>query len=276
MSATNNSISSVDDRCPLTTFSTLDNLFEKLETTTSQGLIVDQVSRQTYESICAERAERRRRYRFFLYLGEIQDLIITMPNPCHDAASRHLDLVIARKIKAMGLSGEWLHEDSITYLERFNGDLLSSGEANLAGRPRLLRPSILHDWPTIVVDFGPSNSMPLLRKKAGWWLRASGHEVRLVLLFEVNTSTGGITIEQWRAGPSRVQKVTIRRVVDASGTIPVASYEVFRGPLWLNFRSLFLRPPRRGSGEMDVVIGNNELQRLAKATWRAERLIGEA
>ncbi|KAM6486740.1 hypothetical protein HDV62DRAFT_402027 [Trichoderma sp. SZMC 28011] len=270
MSATNNSISCVDDRCPLTTFSTLDNLFEKLEATTSQCLIVDNVSRHTYESICAERAERRRRYRFFLYLGQIQDLIITMPNPCHDAASRHLELAIARKINAMGLGGEWLHGGSITYLERFNGELLSSGEANYAGRPSFLRPSI-HDWPTIVVDFGPSNSMPLLREKASWWFRASKYDVRVVLLFEVNTDTGDITIEQWRAGPRRVQKVLIRRIIDASGTIPVASYEVVRGPLWLNFRSLFLRVPRRDSGEMDVVIGNNELERLAKATWRAER-----
>ncbi|PKK41601.1 hypothetical protein CI102_13963, partial [Trichoderma harzianum] len=179
-------------------FSTLDNLFDELETTTSQCLVVDHVSRQTYENICAERAERRRRYRFFLYLGEIQNLIITMPNPCHGAASRHLECVLARKINAMGLSGEWLHEGSITYLERFDGDLLSSGEANLAGRPSFLRPSILHDWPTIVVDFGPSNSMPLLRKKASWWFRASRHDVKVVLLFEVNTSTGDITIEQWR------------------------------------------------------------------------------
>ncbi|KAL6700912.1 hypothetical protein J3F84DRAFT_402829 [Trichoderma pleuroticola] len=282
-----NSVSSVAAGYALTTFSTLDNLFQELETTRVQCLVVGYVNRQTYQSICAERAKRGIRYRFTLYLPEIQALFIAMPNPRHDAASQHLECAIARRVNAMGLGQDWLYEGSITYFHRLNGDLLSSREGTSAGRPRSLRPSILH-WPTMTVECGPSHSMPQLRETALWWFRASRHDVKVALLFEVDTYAECITIENWRLDQCRgrdgsfvldprcVQRVIIERVTNASGTIPITSYVVFYGPLRLDFEALFLRPPRRVTAERDVIISNQELRRLAEAIWNAEGGIGEA
>ncbi|KAL7915088.1 hypothetical protein GGI35DRAFT_474783 [Trichoderma velutinum] len=277
MSATDNS-----SRYPVTIFSTLNNLFEELETETRQGLVVEYVDRRAYANICAERAERCRRYRFTLYLARREILIITMPNPHHDALSQHLESVIARQVNAMGLGEDWRYEGSTTYLDRSNGNLHSAGEGNLVGRPRLVRFSI-HDWPTIAVECGPPNSMPLLQEKAVWWFRSSRGDVNVVLLFEVDTFARVITIEKWevvprregrsfRASPGCVQTVVIRQLFDVSGTFPI----VFNGPLWLDFATLFLRLPRENSDEGPVFIDDNELANLAQATWSAEDGVGEA
>lgn len=287
MSTMDNFISAVDTGYTLTTFFTLDILFQELETITRQGLVVDHVNRQTYQDICAERAKRGRRYRFTQYLPRFQVLIIAMPNPRHDAASRHLECVIAQRVDAMGLGGDWRYEGSITYFERLNGELLCSREGTSAGRPRSLRSSIL-DWPTMAVECGPSDSMLQLREKALWWFTASGDDVKVVLLFEVNTFTECITIEKWGVAQCRGrdqsliytphcdQRVIITRVTNTSDTIPITSYVVFFGPLRLDFETLFLRQPRKDSSERDIIISNYDLRRLAAAILDAEGGRGEA
>ncbi len=144
-----------------------------------------------------------------------------------------------------------------------------AGEGDSAGGPRT---EGAHDWPTLIVEGGDSESFPQLHNDLQWWFAASDYAIKIALFVRFDPDRDRILIEKWeeehvpnlpgpQSGtlqPVRRQEVTISR--NQGGAYDVAE------ELVLEFWLLFLREPDMQKGETDVVIDVPGLQ------WHAERV----
>jgi hypothetical protein len=116
-----------------------------------------------------------------------------------------------------------------------------------------------------------------------WWLAASEHQVKIVLLAKFNheTQPQSIILEKWMetfpprravtrsSSPQPIlsQTITIERVPESAATQTPARYVVTSGALRLEFRLLFLRDPREGEG--DIIVNVQDLEDYAATVWGA-------
>lgn len=160
-------------------------------------------------------------------------------------------------------------------------DNRSSKEGDVTGGPTAQRGDG-NSWPTLVIESGYSQSFNQLRQSMHWWFSASNHQVKIVVLAKLNPETQQIILEKWqevsqqqirvtratssinRLRPSLQQEITI----DKAGQNPLdhLSYNATGGALQLSFELLFLRLP--GPREYDIVVGIQDLQRIACNVWR--------
>lgn len=116
------------------------------------------------------------------YAAEEEALIVTlMPGLTHEVASTFFQEDLASKRSAMGISKMALTQCGMT---TFHGPI-SSKEADLCYIPEPPRTPKNGDWPTLVIEFGVSESLPRLRADASWWLTQSGGKVNIALLISV-------------------------------------------------------------------------------------------
>lgn len=176
----------------------------------------------------------------------------------------------------MGLKLAWVQTGTATFRTHGHpgGD---GGEGDSSGGPIPQRAST-GAWPTLVIEAAVSETLSELRGDMRWWFRASGHQVKIVLLARLAQPERTITLEKWvevhepRPGvttraaaqvqPRLQQTITITR---ATASTNPASYTVHRGALRLEFNLLFLRQPR--AGEADVVLDTRSLQEYAAKVW---------
>lgn len=137
-------------------------------------------------------------------------------------------------------------------------------------------------WPTLVVETGLSQSLESLRAKMRWWFSASDLAVNIVVLVKLQRASRTICVEKYvkdipqtRQGATFTRRMPalapqIRQTITVAlhpGSQPVV-FDVFDGPLVLEFALLFLRPADPARGERDVVLDANMLTNLAKLVWR--------
>jgi hypothetical protein len=169
----------------------------------------------------------------------------------------------------------------------------SSGEGDSSFLPRSQRSAARSDWPSVVIEAGHSQSEESLRVKAGWWLRESNFDVKVVLLIKMHVAQRRIVIEKWQGvppigyqgpvtrsrsyapplpplEPRSVQRIDITRAANITDVHPQrfnpASYNVAGGNLQIEFDHLFLRPAQPPR-EADIVLDVACLQRFAVACW---------
>ncbi|KAL7795415.1 hypothetical protein V8C37DRAFT_408783 [Trichoderma ceciliae] len=270
--------------CPSTSFTSFKNLFSAVDNSTSDILVVTNVSPKVFEEIYSARDAAGRKFRLSLYTAKSRMLIVKFPTGFQETAHRHLDLSTASKMDRMGLLESWALLGGTTYREISNEMLISSGEGDSVCRPRSARPS-KRGWPTLVIECGYSQTVSSLRAKAHWWFQTSNFDVKIVLLLKLNETSESILIEKWKTPQPPVRRgATMTRIAavmqpQCVHTISIARnpdrfsnnrYSVYSGPLRLEFKDLFLREPTSGSAEGDVVIGDGELQLIAFMTWEPE------
>ncbi|KAJ4199734.1 hypothetical protein NW767_008150 [Fusarium falciforme] len=259
---------------PMIRFAAVPELFQAIDATPGDALVVQNVSQEAYASITKERSHQGRSFRIKRYYSELQLLIVTIPTEAHELLHSQLYVYIHSAAIQMGLGPEWVSLGTKTCRAHGhpNGD---GGEGDSSGGPRN-RP-VGSRWPTLVIEAGYSQSLANLRADMRWWFSASNHQVKIVLLVKYDSGAGHVVIEKWqevsstsRQGatttraaasltPTRNQVITVDRGPNST------SHTVLRGPLRLEFELLFLRAP--GQGEGDVVVSANEIQDAIGPIW---------
>ncbi|KAG0643720.1 hypothetical protein HOY80DRAFT_1086790 [Tuber brumale] len=64
------------------------------------------------------------------------------------------------------------------------------------------------DWPSLMIEVGYSESLPLLRCDAQWWLLNSRGQTRMVIVMKIKRNPNGMRIECWKMIPPRYPRVT--------------------------------------------------------------------
>ncbi|KAF4124621.1 hypothetical protein GMORB2_5287 [Geosmithia morbida] len=116
------------------------------------------------------------------------------------------------QLASMGLNRERISTGPTTYPMDGHG---SRGEADSAGLP--LSRHQEDTWPTIVFESGYSQSQSSLRQKMRFWSSRSAHQVKTVILVEVDPGSDDrrISIDPWRKRPpSATIQVPSRRNTD--------------------------------------------------------------
>lgn len=85
----------------------------------------------------------------------------------------------------------------------------SSKEADAALKPATRTGA--QDWPSFVIETGPSESLQRLRVDADWWLINGNEDVQMVLLICVGTTPKCLQLETWEARPSPVSHLRTNR-----------------------------------------------------------------
>ncbi|KAL2180441.1 uncharacterized protein P884DRAFT_275171 [Thermothelomyces heterothallicus CBS 202.75] len=263
-------------------FTNVEDLFDLIDRTTKDFLIVTHVSPRDFTKIEREREKRRRKFRFRRYDSNTRILFITIPTGIHEMLHLRLNQIVMRKIDRIGLWNAWFSVGAETFRpDHPRGD---GGEGDSTGGPMPERSG--GRWPTLVIEAGYSETLHQLHNDMQWWFRASNHDVKIVILAKFDYRQHHILLEKWeeeilypqgaitrsRAAaisqqngvlePVKRQSITISR---DETTNPV-SYNVIRGALVLEFRLLFLREP--GPQEGDVILSIQDLQEYAEYVWR--------
>ncbi|KAK7429746.1 hypothetical protein QQZ08_003772 [Neonectria magnoliae] len=264
-------------------FTTIEKLFEEIYGTVGDMLLVHGVSDQQYAEIEKTRSERRRRFRIRRFSTATKTLIITIPTALHEAL--HLDLwnkIVTTGIFQMGLIESWslMGGKTVRATQNPDGDS-DSGEGDSTGGPYPER-HYLGAWPTLVIEAGYSQTLLELRNDIRWWFGTLDHKVKIVLLVKFDQSARSIIIEKYIEAPARIRpgatttRAAARLEPTCAQVITITenqnpgnpmSYYVTRGALRLEFDLLFLRQPRQGEGEGDIVISIQQLQQYAERIW---------
>ncbi|KPM34887.1 hypothetical protein AK830_g11685 [Neonectria ditissima] len=254
-------------------FTTIEKLFDAINCTTRDTLLVHGVSAQQFAEIEKAEEEQGRKFRFHY---TPPNLIITIPTDVHETLHVELWNPTRDAIVRMGLSASWR---SICSATRQSTQDASSSRSDSSGGPRPDR-GYPGAWPTLVIEAGYSQTLPALRSKMRWWFSASDHQVKIVLIAKFELRTRRIIIEKYIEGPVQSQPGATRAQAAAvqepacTQVITITedpnhptSYNVTRGALRLEFHLLFLRQPRQQEGEGDIVISTEELQEYAASVW---------
>lgn len=110
-------------------------------------------------------------------------------------------------------------------------------------------------WPTLVIETGVGESLPILRADACWWFENSKNDTRTAILLAVRKSTRTIIVEKWQPAPqfaSSQQPYCAQELV-----ISPAEPTVTGAPLYLPFELIMDRPAV--GNEKDITMDIDEL-----------------
>jgi len=202
----------------------------------------------------------------FLYYESKETLIVRiMPGKAHQFACKGFEAALVLKLAEMGLQHELRNAGATTYQ-----GIGCAGEADSSYIPRSSRP-LRADWPTLVIEYGVSQSLKHLCADASWWLTSSPGQVKIVLLFSISEKNRKIHIEQWEMGTGSDEQITDSQDnpqptrPECVKTIEIAETNARGAFLQLSFQKLFLREPE--AGEMDIVFSIEDLERFAANAW---------
>jgi hypothetical protein len=232
--------------------SAIDSYRKKLETSkASPYLIFDLV--KTDDLLQIERAresgEIDRGVRMTHYV-DWEILILKVSTSQHEIAHRSFSNMLFAHTMGMGLQWELVSLGATTFTTS-----RMSKEGDSAFRPRSIKRRGVN-WPTIVLESGWSQSLTKLQQDAHCWLKESGGDVKIVLLFSIGRTARTMIIEKWenrpvlanppvpanrRATRSMTAASTQTPTLIQTITIDSDSNRVNGAPLTLEFRKIFLR-----------------------------------
>ena len=236
-----------------------------------------------YEELDAARTRHGRGFRFRQYDESSQILIVTIPGGPYETLHGGLYFHCMAQIIRMDLDDHW----ATTGAKRHQSDINTTlggrkgkeGDSSGGPDPERVGPG---KWPTLVIEAGVSERYAVLKSDMDWWFRHSDHQVKIVILMDLDSRARIIKIEKWteehqghpnlRSRPSLVpqirQTIDIALRVDRGGNNTI---DVISTPLILEFDLLFLRAPRQG--EHDVVITLEKIRHMATRVFRETGMI---
>ena len=227
-----------------------------------------------------------------LYTADTKCLIIKIPTTEHEGLHIGLDNRFFAKACLMGLEEEFFGVGSSTFQEKdADGNVISEGEGDSSRKPSSMRTD-KHQYPTLVIEAGWTQTLEKLQQKAEWWFAKSRGDVKIVLLVKSSPRSNHIQIEKWKLAPAASRRgatttraaaamtpqcIHVVEIARANGVddahpnrFDPASYVVASGPLQLEFIDIFLRQPilpREG----DLILNDTTLQRYAATFWKNMR-----
>ncbi|KAK3359306.1 hypothetical protein B0T25DRAFT_93891 [Lasiosphaeria hispida] len=279
--------STKDSDPPTVRFTNTQDLFDIINSTTGDFLVVTNVSPNQFTEI--ERArdtgrntgqkKRHRKFRFRRYNTNSRILIITIPTDVHEALHLGLYMRYRDQLVQNGRQRSWKDIGIATRRAEQGHPGGDGGEGDSTGGPKPERGN-KGAWPTLVIESGDSESLGELHNDMRWWFSTSDHQVKIVLLAKYDDTRSVIILEKWeedaqtRLGATTTrhfaanqQTPTLRQsiTITQNATTNPVSYNVTRGTLILSFRLLFLRDP--GPGEADFVVSVQDLEDYAADVW---------
>ncbi|KAK4154292.1 hypothetical protein C8A00DRAFT_14585 [Chaetomidium leptoderma] len=273
-----------DDEDVTIRFTDIQSLFQTINSTTGDILLVTDVSPSSFAKIEREREKRGRAFRFRRYNSDSRTLIIIILTKLHEQLHLGLYHQFHYQLFQTGMHQAWRSMGSAT-LRRQGHPAGDAGEGDSTGLPDPERIG-MDDWPTLVIEAGDgrdSESLNWLRDDMRWWFLASNHDVKIIMLAKFDHRRRHILLERWEEQEWHPQGAMTRNraaIQQQRGLVPIlrqeititrdaktnpVSYNVTRGALVLGFKLLFLRDP--GPGEGDFVISVRELQKYAERVW---------
>ena len=218
-----------------------------------QYAVFSQVTQHQFADLERFRDTHCKSLRFLYYSKEETLIVKIMPGPAHEVACAEFQFLLKTKVAAMGLGNELCDMRTTKYQGIDCGK-----EPDCSFRPLSFRP-YKTDLPTLLVEFGVSQSLPDLKRDSNWWFTNSAAGVKNVLLFSVSEMKRKIHIEQWEM---REEEKCIR-------TIDIVEADAAGGSLQLRFENLFFRKPSKG--EMDIIFSTQDLEEFGAYVWRSTK-----
>lgn len=143
-------------------------------------------------------------------------------------------------------------------------------KADKSYRPRLIPKDRSREWPTMVLEVEVSEMNRKLAADARWWNLESSNDVRTVVTISISRMQKAAAFEKWVLSdatkmPTVVYRTKLSQNADREtemGTILATNSE----PLVISLEDLFLRPAD-GKLESDIVLGIDDLKKIASDTW---------
>lgn len=230
-----------------------------------------------------------RRFRVWLYTADTERLVLKMIIKSHEGLHKFLDGCFLLVASSIGLVRELVPINSGIFIQKdADGKIISAGEGDSCRKPRLLRPEP-HQYPTLVIEAGWTQSLPELQEKARLWFAASRGDVKIVILVKAFPGLNKIMIEKWTMVekatatqeapmtattikiPQCVRKIQIFRATHINDGHPdqflAGSYEVEWGYLGIEFKYVFLQRATRSS-EKHLILREAILEEFAADFWQ--------
>ncbi|KAG0643358.1 hypothetical protein HOY80DRAFT_1020245 [Tuber brumale] len=141
----------------------------------------------------------------FTYENAVESLIIRlMPGAAHERTAIDFYLTLIENISSIpGHSIRSIRSVGCTQFQ-VPGRRSKQGDAGLMPATRQRET----DWPSLMIEVGYSESLPLLRCDAQWWLLNSGGQTRMVIVMKIKRNPNAMRIECWEMIPPRYPRVT--------------------------------------------------------------------
>lgn len=265
---------------PTVRYTSPQKLFQELDRTLGDAVIITDVSPSQFTEILSERETLRRGFRFRSYHAHSGVLVVTIPTLLHEKLHLGLYEIYRDQLCQRFMSRRWDSKGATMFRATDSPAGGDGGEGDSGGGPIPERWG-LDRWPTLVIEGGYSQSLNQLHTCMRRWFSLSNHEVEIVLLAKFNRGQRKIILQKWeeQGRPARMGATTTRRtpplqpvlrqeiVISRDETTNPPSYHVARGALVLGFRALFLRDP--GPQDDDFIISVPDLQWYSEQVWSA-------
>ncbi|KAK4143324.1 uncharacterized protein C8A04DRAFT_37519 [Dichotomopilus funicola] len=227
---------------PVVRFTNVEELFDDINATDQDLLIVINISLKDFTKIQREREKRRRKFRVRRYNVDAQVLFITVTTGLHETLHAELYQLFRKPIVLNDWCKSWVSLGATTF--HYQGSPRAPiGEGDSTGGPSPERRG-RGEWP---------NCCALIER----WEEQIPH-----LQGPITRRRHAAILQQNDVlEPVKRQTITITR----DETTDPVSYDVAGGPLVLEFRLLFLRDP--SLEDRDVVINIEDLQDFGMWAW---------
>lgn len=111
-----------------------------------------------------------------------QALVIKMKTGAHEAAHVALNTLLIVKLTGMGHAYRGLDKPG----QKSVSSPSRRKDADLSYRPKRLPQGRSKQWPTLVAESGYLDSQAILDNNAGWWLSASGGDVKIAVTIDIH------------------------------------------------------------------------------------------
>ena len=197
------------------------------------------------------------------YSLSLQTLILKMPSHPHEEAASRFEFLL------MGLARQMKVTRQIFCLgaTRIDGEDRKK-QADRAWSP--IRQG--HQFPTLALEVGYSQTAEKFQRDIAWWLRASKGQMRMGITIDIKRGSGNIEIKSWvptmsfPQNASTAPQVTQRILMKKGGNGQKPTIQ--GGDLIIPFQSLLLIEPREGEGDF-VIAQDMLLYEFAELIWAA-------
>jgi hypothetical protein len=187
-------------------------------------------------------------------------LVLVMPGPPHEIASRHFEAILNIKLHDMKCFEDIVLIGSMT-----------QSMPTVRKEPDGSWGSARNDWPTCVLESGVSESSRSLHRDAKIWLDNKESHVTQVVTIKIHRTQPKIVFNVWK---KTEEETATRNHADLDQPEQEVNVTLIRerpmtdGILCVSFEDLFERQRRPGTREGDIVFSKRDLGGIARLVWQ--------
>ncbi|EFE43432.1 hypothetical protein TRV_01817 [Trichophyton verrucosum HKI 0517] len=185
-------------------------------------------------------------------------ILKTLSNPGHESVASDLIFYIRVGILEMGLPDR-LADTRSSRVTSKNGRFVKEPDGSLR--------QLHQEWPSVVVETGPSEAGEKLSMDARGWLETDGSETRVIVTARIDQKARCIVFRKWtREADGRIAPIVVEEEVMA--TRKEDTTEV-TGDMTFTFEEVVGRQ-RNEVNEGDIVITRADFREICQNAWAAQ------